>query len=399
MLRLARAGDLSRRGGAVRPTRSSITWRSRSERFPRSCSARSASASRRTTSARCRATSSARARCRRTRPRRYFQSWEHGFTPIHVQFAQHDQPADVDGLLRAAGDDPERIGYRPAAWIKKVTHKRLTVFADDVKRSTSADPRAGSAAPGDQSGEERGGVMAAPAAHSTKAHAPTNVFTRHDLHGDTVLDCDVVIVGSGAGGSPVAAELAEAGFDVVVLEEGSYYQTRDFTANTSQMVRQLYRDGGATMAIGNPPVMFQEGRTVGGSTVINGGMSWRTPEDILARWRDEAGIDSLDDARRSSRTSSASRSGSTSRRWTTTRSATTTGCSRRAPTRRAGRPSATCATKRTASARIAARSAARPARSKARSSATSRARCTSARGSTPMFASSGSRCTASARPA
>ncbi len=122
---------------------------------------------------------------------------------------------------------------------------------------------------------------------------PSNVFTRHDLTGDTVLDCDVVIVGSGAGGAPVAAELAEAGYDVIVLEEGSYYQTRDFTANTSQMVRQLYRDGGASIAIGNPPIMFQEGRAVGGSTVINGGMSWRTPEDILARWRDEAGLEDL----------------------------------------------------------------------------------------------------------
>src|SRR5512143_1021999 len=120
---------------------------------------------------------------------------------------------------------------------------------------------------------------------------PTNVFTRHDIYGDTVIDCDVVVVGSGAGGSPVAAELAEAGFDVAVLEEGSYYQTRDFTADTSAMVRQLYRDGGATMALGNPPILFQEGRAVGGSTVINGGMSWRTPDDILARWRKEAGLD------------------------------------------------------------------------------------------------------------
>jgi choline dehydrogenase-like flavoprotein len=123
------------------------------------------------------------------------------------------------------------------------------------------------------------------------AGRPHNVFTRHDVNGDTVLDCDVVIVGSGAGGAPVAAELAEAGYDVVVLEEGAYYQTRDFTADTSAMVRQLYRDGGASMAIGNPPILFQEGRAVGGSTVINGGMSWRTPEDVLARWRKEAGLD------------------------------------------------------------------------------------------------------------
>jgi choline dehydrogenase-like flavoprotein len=120
---------------------------------------------------------------------------------------------------------------------------------------------------------------------------PKNVFTQHDLHGDTVLDCDVVVVGSGAGGAPVAAELAEDGLDVIVLEEGAYYQTRDFTADTSSMIRQLYRDGGATMALGNPPILFQEGRAVGGSTVINGGMSWRTPEDILAHWRSKAGLD------------------------------------------------------------------------------------------------------------
>ncbi|MCX5745151.1 MAG: GMC family oxidoreductase [Proteobacteria bacterium] len=120
---------------------------------------------------------------------------------------------------------------------------------------------------------------------------PTGVFTRAEIHGDTVLDCDVAIVGSGAGGATMAAELAEAGFDVVVLEEGSYYQTRDFTADSSAMVRQLYREGGATMALGNPPIMFQEGRAVGGSTVINGGMSWRTPASILDGWRTRDGLD------------------------------------------------------------------------------------------------------------
>src|SRR4051812_5903493 len=121
--------------------------------------------------------------------------------------------------------------------------------------------------------------------------APRNVFTRNDIHGDTVLDSDVVVIGSGAGGSTMAAGLAGAGFDVVVVEEGSYSQTRAFTADSSKMVRQLYRDGGATMAIGNPPIMFQEGRAVGGSTVINGGMSWGTPHTNPERWREEGGVD------------------------------------------------------------------------------------------------------------
>ena len=122
---------------------------------------------------------------------------------------------------------------------------------------------------------------------------PDGVYTRDDHHGDSVLDADVVIVGSGAGGAALAAELAEGGLDVVVLEEGRYWSTRDFTANASQMIRQMYRDGGATMALGSPPVLYQEGRAVGGSTVVNGGMSWRTPEKILDRWWREAGLDGI----------------------------------------------------------------------------------------------------------
>jgi choline dehydrogenase-like flavoprotein len=121
------------------------------------------------------------------------------------------------------------------------------------------------------------------------------VFGRDDLRGETHLECDAVVVGSGAGGGVVAAELAEAGFDVIVLEEGGYHPTEEFTPEAGAMIRKLYRDGGASMSIGNPPVIFSEGRTVGGSTVINGGMSWRTPEKILARWRDEEAVDAIDD--------------------------------------------------------------------------------------------------------
>ena len=129
-----------------------------------------------------------------------------------------------------------------------------------------------------------------------REHKPRNLYTGDDIHGDTVLDSDVVIVGSGAGGATMAAELAEAGLDVVVVEEGGYYTTRDFTAEATRMIRTLYRDGGALMALGNPPVLLQEGRAVGGSTVINGGMSWRTPERVLDRWSREHAIEHIDAA-------------------------------------------------------------------------------------------------------
>jgi choline dehydrogenase-like flavoprotein len=133
-------------------------------------------------------------------------------------------------------------------------------------------------------------VTAAAATALHEAAPPHNVVTRRDHRGSSVVDAEVVVIGSGAGGATVAAELAEAGFDVVVVEDGSYYQTRDFTADSSAMVRQLYRDGGATMALGSPPILYQEGRAVGGSTVINGGMSWRTPDKVLARWEREIGL-------------------------------------------------------------------------------------------------------------
>ncbi len=114
-----------------------------------------------------------------------------------------------------------------------------------------------------------------------------------ELQGDTKLDCDVVIVGSGAGGSTVAAELAEAGLDVIIVEEGRHYRTEDFSEDTTKMVRAMYRGGGATMAFGDPPVFYQEGRTVGGSTVINGGMAFRPAEKVLDDWSRNHGVDAI----------------------------------------------------------------------------------------------------------
>jgi choline dehydrogenase-like flavoprotein len=94
----------------------------------------------------------------------------------------------------------------------------------------------------------------------------------------------------------VAAELAEAGVDVIVLEEGGYHPTSSFTAATGRALRTLYRDGGGGIAIGRPPVLYTEGRCVGGSTVVNGGMSWRTPGRVLDRWARQEGLEAIGEA-------------------------------------------------------------------------------------------------------
>ncbi|MCG8416308.1 MAG: GMC family oxidoreductase [Proteobacteria bacterium] len=122
---------------------------------------------------------------------------------------------------------------------------------------------------------------------------PDGVFSGEQLSADTAIDCDVAIVGSGAGGATLGAELAESGLDVAILEEGPYVTTADFTSRAAATIGALYRDGGATIALGKPTMMYQEGRVVGGSTVINGGMSWRTPDSVLERWHRQHRIDGI----------------------------------------------------------------------------------------------------------
>jgi choline dehydrogenase-like flavoprotein len=122
---------------------------------------------------------------------------------------------------------------------------------------------------------------------------PTGLTGQDEVTGDLRVECSVVIVGSGAGGATMAAELADAGVDVVIVEEGGYHPTESFTAQAGRAARTLYRDGGVGIALGRPPVLFAEGRCVGGSTVVNGGMSWRTPARVLERWASEAGVSAI----------------------------------------------------------------------------------------------------------
>jgi hypothetical protein len=103
-------------------------------------------------------------------------------------------------------------------------------------------------------------------------------------------ECDVVVVGSGAGGAVAAAVLAEAGLDVIVLEAGPYMTRETYPHDPVEALSTLYRDGGLTIAEGRPAVPVPVGRAVGGTTVINSGTALRAPERVLERWRRQHGI-------------------------------------------------------------------------------------------------------------
>jgi choline dehydrogenase-like flavoprotein len=104
-------------------------------------------------------------------------------------------------------------------------------------------------------------------------------------------ECDVAIVGSGAGGAVAAATLAEQGLDVLVLESGPYVDRSGYPTDPLEGLPLLYRDGGMTIASGKPAIPVPVGRAVGGTTVINSGTCFRAPEEVLAGWRLEHGIE------------------------------------------------------------------------------------------------------------
>ena len=108
-------------------------------------------------------------------------------------------------------------------------------------------------------------------------------------------ECDVVIVGSGAGGAVAAAELAAAGLDVIVLEAGDHYNRDSYPSDHLDAIAELYRDGGLTIAEGRPPIPVPVAKVVGGTTVINSGTCFRAPDEVLADWKQRFGISWAED--------------------------------------------------------------------------------------------------------
>lgn len=114
---------------------------------------------------------------------------------------------------------------------------------------------------------------------------------------DVALRCDVAIVGSGAGGAVMATELAEAGLDVLVFEEGPWTPPEVYKSlRVTDSLRRLGREAGASsaMPVGDTPVIgVMMGRTVGGSSVMTGGVCFRVPAPIAETWAKSHGLRDL----------------------------------------------------------------------------------------------------------
>lgn len=104
------------------------------------------------------------------------------------------------------------------------------------------------------------------------------------------LEADVAVIGTGAGGATTAEILAQAGLNVLMIEEGPLKTAADFKdMSEARAYAELYQEGsGRTDATGAITVL--QGRAVGGTTTVNWTSSFRTPAQTLRHWAEVHGV-------------------------------------------------------------------------------------------------------------
>ncbi|HEV7387363.1 MAG TPA: GMC family oxidoreductase N-terminal domain-containing protein [Gemmatimonadaceae bacterium] len=105
---------------------------------------------------------------------------------------------------------------------------------------------------------------------------------------ESKLQCDVCVVGSGAAGSVVAAELAASGQDVIVVEAGGTWSGGDFDQHELTGMQTLFREGGLS-GTRDLSMSLLAGTGIGGGTTVNWQSCFRTPDEVLDEWEELSG--------------------------------------------------------------------------------------------------------------
>jgi len=125
------------------------------------------------------------------------------------------------------------------------------------------------------------------------ASAPKTIAIEEVAGESATLTADACVIGSGSGGSVIAAKLAAAGKKVLVLEMGGYRNEQDFKQLELPASLELYYGAGLA-ASEDGSIGILAGQTLGGGTVVNYMNCIPTPERIVAEWA-EHGVVGLDD--------------------------------------------------------------------------------------------------------
>ncbi len=127
-----------------------------------------------------------------------------------------------------------------------------------------------------------------------RARVAPSVRQPLSVEGPLDLSCDAVIVGSGAGGSAIAARLARAGHSVIVLESGPWREGATFEGQEAETYHGLFQ-GGGLLATRDLSITVLAGEMAGGSTTINWMTCLEPTAPVRAEWA-AAGLEGAADA-------------------------------------------------------------------------------------------------------
>jgi len=122
-------------------------------------------------------------------------------------------------------------------------------------------------------------------------HRGVKVFA--DYRGEIRASCEVVVVGSGPGGAVVAKELAEAGRDVILVEEGPPFGLKDFRQEAGESMARTIREGGSRATRGNAFLPTMQAIALGGGSLINSAICARSPAFIFDAWAERVGLEGI----------------------------------------------------------------------------------------------------------
>lgn len=107
------------------------------------------------------------------------------------------------------------------------------------------------------------------------------------------MESEIAIIGSGPGGSVTAATLADAGREVLLIENGSNCKLDSCVPFSIEEMEQKYRNGGLTPTFGKPKIPYVEGSCVGGGSEVNSGLYHRIPEEVIKKWENEFKVEGI----------------------------------------------------------------------------------------------------------
>ena len=125
------------------------------------------------------------------------------------------------------------------------------------------------------------------------AREQVRVFSHYE--GSFREQADVVVVGSGPSGAVAAYELAAAGHDVILIEEGPPFTARDFELDGNLSMTRTMREGGLRMTRGTTMPTMQA-IALGGGSLVNSAICVRPPDSVFTRWATDFDLERTDRA-------------------------------------------------------------------------------------------------------